>query len=186
MSTKFIFHFAVPILLLMMVPPANAAGLDDADQRLFQVQLSVAQKGNARAQYYLGEMYEQGLGTTQNLDEAFKWYARAAQQGDALAKYKLAQRAEIEAEAKIEQNADTAKFVPASKGPALSNGTTANAAATKAPVAIIPQKKSQPDKEKIMAAQQAAEKAAEKEKRRAEVRAMVLERMRHPVGEPFE
>lgn len=80
--------------------PAGAASLDDADARLFQVQLSLAEKGDTRAQSYLDEMHEQGLGTEKNIAEAFKWYAKAAEQGDVWAKRKLARRTEIEADFK--------------------------------------------------------------------------------------
>jgi TPR repeat protein len=189
MSTRFILQFPV-LILLLVIPLVHAAGLDDADQRLFQAQRSVAEKGNARAQYYLGEMYEQGLGTAQNLDEAFKWYARAAQQGDPLAKNKMDMRAEIEADAKIEQNADTTKFAPASQEPDLFSDVTANDVATvkpATPAAALPNKKNQSGEDNnIKAAQLAAQKAAEKEKRRAMVRAMITDRLRHPVGEPFQ
>ena len=95
MSTRFLSHLLVFFLSVTSVP-ASAADLKDADERLFQVQLAQALKDDARAQYYLGEMYEQGLGTRQNIDEAFKWYAKAAKNGDSLAKRKLTHRAEIE------------------------------------------------------------------------------------------
>lgn len=169
------------LLSLLLVLPAKAAGIDDADQRLFQVQQSMAKKGDARAQYYLGEMYEQGLGTGQNIDEAFKWYTKAAAQGDALAKRKLAHRAEIEADATVENAADSMKFAPTPENPGK-RGTTVQA--IQKPAAAAP---AQPDKEAIEEARKkAAQKAAEKEKRRALVRAMILERAKHPVAEPFE
>jgi TPR repeat protein len=95
MSTRFLSHLLVFFLSVTSVS-AGAADLKDADVRLFQVQLAQAMKGDARAQYYLGEMHEQGLGTRQNIDEAFKWYAKAAKNGDSWAKRKLAHRAEIE------------------------------------------------------------------------------------------
>src|SRR3989344_3743256 len=98
MSAKYTYFF----LFLLLVPgmPAYSAGLDDADERLFKVQMTMAEKGNTRAQYYLGEMHEQGLGTKQNVDEAFKWYAKAAEQGDPLAQRKIAHREEIISEIK--------------------------------------------------------------------------------------
>ncbi|HYA37163.1 MAG TPA: hypothetical protein VEI74_02665 [Candidatus Methylomirabilis sp.] len=92
-------RFLIPLLALFLSVTgvsADEAGLKDAEERLLQVQLAQAMKGDARAQYFLGEMYEQGLGTRQNIDEAFKWYAKAAQKGDSWAKRKLAHRAEIE------------------------------------------------------------------------------------------
>jgi len=95
MSIKFLGHLLVMFLSVASVS-AGAAGLNDTDDRLFQLQLAQAMKGDARAQYYLGEMYERGLGTSQNIDEAYKWYAKAAQKGDSWAKSKLALRAKIE------------------------------------------------------------------------------------------
>jgi len=83
---------------------AGAVGLNDTDERLFQVQRAQAMKGDAHAQYYLGEMYEQGLGTSQNIDEAFKWYAKAAKKGDSLAKRKLVHRAEIEEDLRLKKH----------------------------------------------------------------------------------
>lgn len=60
-------------------------------------------KGDTRAQYYLGEMYERGLGTSQNIDEALKWYAKAAQKGDSWAKSKLALRAKFDEDLRQKQ-----------------------------------------------------------------------------------
>lgn len=68
---------------------------DNPDEQLFMAQERLAKKGRADAQYYLGEMYEQGLGTAQNLDTAFKWYKNSADQGHRLAKRKMAKRDEI-------------------------------------------------------------------------------------------
>lgn len=170
------------LLSLLSALPAESAGIDDVDQRLFQVQQSLATKGDARAQYYLGEMYEQGLGTGQNLDEAFKWYAKAAEQGDALAKRKLAHRAEIEAEDKVEQEADSVKFPSPPEKSGASGDAVQGAGKTATPAATAQTDESAIDKKKM----KAARKAAEKEKRRALVRAMLLEHQRNPLPEPFE
>ncbi|MHB8536230.1 MAG: tetratricopeptide repeat protein [Sulfuricaulis sp.] len=187
MSVKFtsqLFFF----LMLLLVLPARAAGIDDIDQRLFQVQQSMAKKGDVRAQYYLGEMYEQGLGTEQNVDEAFKWYKKAAARGDALSKRKLAHRAEIEADIRSEKAAESIKPVenikPAPE-PKIPKTTAPKAASVKKlqppPVTAQADKASQ-EEDKL----KAALKAAEKEKRRAIVRAMILDSQQHPVGEPFQ
>jgi len=95
MSIRFLSHLLVLFLSVTSVS-AGAAGLNDTNDQLFQLQRAQAMKGDARAQYYLGEMYERGLGTSQNIDEAYKWYAKAAQKGDSWAKSKLALRAKIE------------------------------------------------------------------------------------------
>lgn len=48
-----------------------------------------ALKGDVRAQYELGQMYEDGFDLPQNNAEARKWYAKAAAQGDIDAQYRL-------------------------------------------------------------------------------------------------
>lgn len=153
--------------------PANSAGLEDADERLFKVQMAMAEKGDTRAQYYLGEMHEQGLGTKQDVEEAFKWYAKAAERGDPMAKRKLAHRQEIIGEIKREQEAG--KIQPA------------ETAAMPAKPAITSDRSTMAVAKSDQARQQEQDriKAAEREKKRAMVRAMILERMRHPVGAPF-
>ncbi len=45
----------------------------------------LAEQGNASAQFFVGAMYENGHGVTQDYTEAVKWYRRAAEQGDATA-----------------------------------------------------------------------------------------------------
>lgn len=176
MSAKSAFLFLF-VLVLLPARPANSAGLDDADERLFKVQLAMAEKGESRAQYYLGEMHEQGLGTKQDVDEAFKWYAKAAEQGDALAKRKLAHRQEIISEIRKEQEAEELKSPETAKQPDNSGG--AKSSAPSRPAAVARTDQARLEQERI-------KKAAEREKRRAMVRAMVLERIRNPVGGMFE
>ncbi len=43
----------------------------------------LAEQGNAQAQFYLGDIYEWGLGVPQDYTEAVKWYRKAADQGHA-------------------------------------------------------------------------------------------------------
>lgn len=50
-----------------------------------------ANAGDVGAQYWLGYLYEQGIGTRADVAQAKKWYAKAAQQGNAEAKQALAQ-----------------------------------------------------------------------------------------------
>ena len=42
---------------------------------------SMAEQGDADAQYHLGLMYRDGKGVVQNYNTAFKWYTLAAEQG---------------------------------------------------------------------------------------------------------
>jgi TPR repeat protein len=166
------------MILLIAGVPVKAAGLDDADERLFRVQLAMAEKGDVRAQYYLGEMHEQGLGTRQNLGEAFKWYEKAAEKGDAWAKRKLVHRTEIEASAKKDQAVENLKTTPA-PGKQKTPENTAEYDRTSTTSDMVAKAGDSTDEaEKI--------RAAEREKRRAAVRAMILERIRHPAGELFE
>jgi len=50
---------------------------------------SLAEAGNAEAQYRLGVMYEKGLGTRPDYGQAMQWYTTAAEQGHAVAQYTL-------------------------------------------------------------------------------------------------
>lgn len=47
----------------------------------YEVWLPLAEKGQARAQYSLGVLFQQGLGVEQDSQEAERWFARAAEQG---------------------------------------------------------------------------------------------------------
>ncbi len=51
--------------------------------------LPLAEDGDARAQYYLGELHTYGRGVQQNFEEAARWYRAAAEQGDAQAQVQL-------------------------------------------------------------------------------------------------
>lgn len=56
--------------------------------RLFY--LPRARAGDATAQYYLGHMYQNGLGVSVDKKTAAEWYGRAAEQNDGRALYRLA------------------------------------------------------------------------------------------------
>ena len=49
----------------------------------------LAERGDASAQYNLGQMYRKGEGVPLNYKEAAKWYRLAAEQGDAEAQFNL-------------------------------------------------------------------------------------------------
>ena len=68
----------------------NAAPKSDADRENAVILLkSAAEKGVAAAQFELGRRYEKGTGMTANLEEAMRWYEKAAAQGDVLAIQRL-------------------------------------------------------------------------------------------------
>ena len=48
-----------------------------------------AEQGNAKAQYNLGWMYDNGRGVVESDSEAVKWYQKAAEQGHEKAKTRL-------------------------------------------------------------------------------------------------
>ncbi len=48
-----------------------------------------AKMGNARAQYYLGEMYSYGRGIFRDYAKAVEWYRKSAERGNARAQYSL-------------------------------------------------------------------------------------------------
>jgi len=85
---KVITKFMV-ILGLIIVPLTVHAG--DAASGLFGVQMKLALKGKPQDQYFLGVMYEEGLGAQQNLASARMWFEKSAQQNYALAIRKLKQ-----------------------------------------------------------------------------------------------
>ncbi len=87
------------LLLAALLITSVASRADDhfhtAMVHLFQSQLALANSNSASAQYFVGEMYENGFGIQKNLDKAFTWYARAAQNGDAEAAKKIRQQQAI-------------------------------------------------------------------------------------------
>jgi len=52
---------------------------------------TLAEQGNAEAQYQLAQMYHDGEGVPKDYFEAAKWYRQAAEQGDAAAQVELAE-----------------------------------------------------------------------------------------------
>ena len=48
-----------------------------------------ARAGNAKAQFVLGWLYENGIGVERNDKKAFKWFRKAAEQGNIKAQFRL-------------------------------------------------------------------------------------------------
>ena len=68
----------------------NAAPKSDTDREKAVVLLrTAAERGAAAAQYELGRRYEKGDKMEANLEEAMRWYEKAAAQGDVLAIQRL-------------------------------------------------------------------------------------------------
>jgi uncharacterized protein len=69
----------------------ESAKLVDAGDNVpaFKMMKSLAEEGNEKAEYFLGQMYERGLGTKKNQRKAAQWYKRSADQGLANAQYEI-------------------------------------------------------------------------------------------------
>ncbi|HTV79563.1 MAG TPA: tetratricopeptide repeat protein [Steroidobacteraceae bacterium] len=81
-----------------MVSSALVAGTLEKAQRALQdgdyvtamdLARPLADRGNAKAQSLVGQMYEQGFGTVRDPDRASRWYRKAAVQGDTAAELAL-------------------------------------------------------------------------------------------------
>ena len=55
----------------------------------YKLWLPLAEQGDAKAQYNLGQMYYEGQGVPQDNKEAVKWYRLSAEQGHRSAQYNL-------------------------------------------------------------------------------------------------
>ncbi len=70
--------------LLAFSMPANAS---DADS--FKAMVALANKGDAEAQYHVGMMHNNGIGTQQDPRQAFEWFQKSTASNDPLGAYKL-------------------------------------------------------------------------------------------------
>src|SRR5215217_9962 len=82
---------AAALAALALTSAADAASLGEAAFRSGKLPRDAtrigpdAERGNARAQAYLGFMYQYGRGVPQNYTLAHYWYRRAAEQGNPVA-----------------------------------------------------------------------------------------------------
>jgi TPR repeat protein len=70
--------------LLTFAMPAHAG-----DAEAFKAMVVLANKGNAEAQYHVGMMHNNGIGTPQDPKQAFEWFQKATAGNDPLGAYKL-------------------------------------------------------------------------------------------------
>jgi TPR repeat protein len=70
------------LLLLSMPAKANEAGT-------FNAMVALANKGDAEAQYHVGMMHNNGIGTQRDPKQAFEWFQKSTASGDPLGAYKL-------------------------------------------------------------------------------------------------
>ncbi len=82
-TSKMKFIALMLITLILFLPVVTQA------DGLFDFQMKLAKKGNAEAQFKVGEMYETGFGVKEDKTEAMNWINKAADQGHETAKFKL-------------------------------------------------------------------------------------------------
>lgn len=70
--------------LLILCTPAKAS-----EAKTFIAMVALANKGDAEAQYHVGMMHNNGIGTQRDLGQAFEWFKKAAASNDPLGAYKL-------------------------------------------------------------------------------------------------
>ncbi len=70
--------------ILVFSAPAHAS---DADT--FKAMVALANTGHAEAQYHVGMMHNNGIGTEQDPKQAFAWFQKATASNDPLGAYKL-------------------------------------------------------------------------------------------------
>jgi hypothetical protein len=70
------------LLFLSMPADANEAAT-------FSAMVALANKGDAEAQYHVGMMYNNGIGTQRDPRQAFEWFQKSTASNDPLGAYKL-------------------------------------------------------------------------------------------------
>jgi TPR repeat protein len=92
------------------------------DKETFDAMMALARKGDAEAEYHVGMMYNNGIGTTRDTRQAFKWFQKSAAGGDALGAYKLGCYYDGQGEGVVAANLDEAlkyKLIAANEGYSL-------------------------------------------------------------------
>jgi colicin import membrane protein len=78
------FHGALVFLVMLCLCPAAYGQSDNKDAQdaelKFSIQMTAALNNDPKGQFLVAEMYEQGVGTPQNLRMAHLWYTKSANQ----------------------------------------------------------------------------------------------------------
>jgi len=154
---------------------AEAADLDEVSVKLFQMQKAAAERDpTPQAEYYLAQMYENGLGTQEDTGKARELYQRAADKGLAVAKAQLKELERAEQEDQLERQRAAGRVKPGGAPPSAQGGNnTAKVAA-----AIDDQAAESARRE------ERARSRAERKRRAMEVLRKAMEAARD--GDPFE
>jgi uncharacterized protein len=86
--------FIVPMIILhtaglIFISSTTYASTSEEDSTVFRENLLPAQQGDAKAQVFVGYLYETGQGVNQDYIKAAEWYRRAAEKGNATAQMQL-------------------------------------------------------------------------------------------------
>ena len=103
------------LLFFSMPAKANDAGT-------FNAMVALAHKGDAEAQYHVGMMYNNGIGTQRDSRQAFEWFQKSAASNDPLGAYKLGCYYDGQGAGVVASDADEAlkyKLIAAKAGYAL-------------------------------------------------------------------
>jgi uncharacterized protein len=110
--------------LLIFSMPANAS-----DKDTFNAMVALANKGDAEAQYHVGMMYNNGIGTQQDPRQAFEWFKKSTASNDPLGAYKLGCYYDGQGAGIVTSDSDAAlkyKLIAAKAGYALAQHDVAN------------------------------------------------------------
>ena len=69
------------LCVISLAVASNALAEEDSWSNVFKFQKKMAAMGNVKAQYILGEMYEEGRGVKKNQEKAISWYSTAKKNG---------------------------------------------------------------------------------------------------------
>ena len=71
----------------------------------------LGEQDHALSQYFLGQLYSEGKGVEKNEEEAFKWYKKAAENGDSGSAHEVGRRYKMGIGVKKDENEAQKWFV---------------------------------------------------------------------------
>ncbi|MEW6331809.1 MAG: SEL1-like repeat protein, partial [Pseudomonadota bacterium] len=103
---------ALATAIFLTAPALSQAANDEQDAEVrFGIQLTAALNNDREAQFLVAQMYEQGVGTPQNMRMAHLWYSKSAKQGypPAVEKINNWEKARQESESQARERAEEQK-----------------------------------------------------------------------------
>ncbi len=118
--------FSLFFCLLLSITQTSAEAVDDDWKSVFKFQTQMAEYGSAKAQYILGEMYQDGRGTRRDYTKALEWYNKAKINGHSNAIVKIKQLRAIIANARLKKKLTTQNKQRKVKAPTSRPAVTTN------------------------------------------------------------